>query len=104
MMCSLEKRTKKHCLLLVCCRRISATESIDSDERRWFGEAVCPGTVILACCALVPPTVSRVRSVGYIDGVGLACSDQCGCIGCIEKGGVSEKRAFVSSSAIATET
>jgi hypothetical protein len=38
---------------LVCCRRISATESIDGDERRCFGEAVCPGTVILACCALV---------------------------------------------------
>jgi hypothetical protein len=83
---------------------MSATGTIDGDERRCFGEAVCPVAVILACCALVPPTVSRVRSVGYSDGVGLACSDQCGCICCIEKGDVSEKRAFVPSSATATET
>jgi hypothetical protein len=36
----------------------------------------------------------EMRSVGYIDGVGLAHSCQCRCIGCIEKGEGSTKRPF----------
>lgn len=59
--------------VVVACRR--PPDTIDSDERRCIGQAVCPGAVILAClCVGGLRDVSRVRSVGYIDGVGLARS------------------------------
>jgi hypothetical protein len=67
------KRTAYSWRIVVAYRR--PPDTIDSDERRCFGQAVCPGAVILAClCIGRLRDVSRVRSVGYIDGVGLARS------------------------------
>ena len=60
-------------LVVVAYRR--PPDTLDSDERRCFGQAICPGAVTLAClCIGRLRDVSRVRSVGYIDGVGLARS------------------------------